>query len=63
MTRKDYRFFIEAMSDLGDEWTEDEISTSEFAEMPLNEAIKARTDELSMFGTAISAAFSHILNN
>lgn len=63
MTREDYRFFIEAMSDLGDEWTEDEISTSEFAEMPLNDAIKARSDELSMFGTAISTAFSHLLNN
>lgn len=63
MTKDEYRFFIEALSDLGDDWTEEQISESSFADMPLQEAIDARTAEVNEFTLSLATAVNHILND
>lgn len=46
MKKEEYSVFIEEMSDLGDEWTEDELEGTSYSKMSLERAIRERRSSL-----------------
>ena len=63
MTRDEYDIFKDAMHDLNDPWTIDEIAESSFADMALEEAITRRSTELEEFNASLNTAVDYLLNH
>lgn len=63
MTRDEYEVFQDAMHDLNDPWTIDEIAESSFADMALEEAITRRSMELEEFNKSLTTAVNYMLND
>ena len=55
MTRTEINTFIETMSEVGDEWTPDQVEEI-YGDMPLDEALSSRQSQVSSFLNTLGQA-------
>ena len=54
MTKKEVNEFIERMKEAEDEWTEDEVTRSNYIDMSLEEASNQRLNDLSVMANILA---------
>lgn len=54
MTKKEVNEFIERMKEADDEWTEDEVTGSNYIDMSLEEATSQRLNDLSVMANILA---------
>lgn len=57
MTRTEINTFIETMSEIGDEWTPDQVEEI-YGDMPLDEVLSSRQAQVSSFLNALGQAIA-----
>lgn len=57
MTRTEINTFIETMSEIGDEWTPDQVEEI-YGDMPLDEALSSRQAQVSSFLNVLGQAIA-----